>query len=324
MSLCTEFVKDRWQACRFGPVARSTVWNSAPSTWQHSFLFLPSVVVTASAGLLMVLKDFEMQRRRRKASRCERKVRRCGQVASRRSTEQQQQQEGSAGEVELPLSSKKQKQKQKQKENPAFRCSARKGFLLPKNITLLGFDEIGVRFSCLQPFSDAGSGSPLTTALLGIVSPQMALMALQNVQMGYQTRRGRLEDHILYALQTEQSIYDPFVWSSLFPQTHKLLLQISRLPLLLQTLRTTQMTNNIPCLSKVDFLQLITHLGLHVLDHTTHIGHVRDKVGQSIVGFRLTCQTAGNLDCADFGGRRCQFGGIFFALVATDEAEHNG
>jgi hypothetical protein len=62
---------------------------------------------------------------------------------------------------------------------------------------------------------------------------------------------------------------------------------------------TSQVSYNILRLAKVDFLQQVTHLQLHVLDHFANVGDVRCVVVDGHVGFDLTDHITGEVKVAE-------------------------
>lgn len=80
----------------------------------------------------------------------------------------------------------------------------------------------------------------------------------------------------LYAL-IQGIICRDFYWdilstgTSFHKSSYKLLLDLGLLPRFLQRTQTSQVVYNVFGLSKVDFLQRVSHLQLHIFHHTTNV-----------------------------------------------------
>jgi len=70
-----------------------------------------------------------------------------------------------------------------------------------------------------------------------------------------------------------------------------------------QSLHTPQIPHHILCLAKVDLLQQIAHLELHVLDHFANVSNVAGVVLNREVGLDLADHVAGEVERGD--GRGC-------------------
>jgi len=72
------------------------------------------------------------------------------------------------------------------------------------------------------------------------------------------------------------TIVSPSNWSAQSPldEAHQFLLKLSLLPRLLEIVQTTEFMYNITRLAKINVLQHVSHLNLHILHHLPHVLHM--------------------------------------------------
>jgi hypothetical protein len=93
-------------------------------------------------------------------------------------------------------------------------------------------------------------------------------------------------------------------------------------------IHTPQVTNDILCFAKINFLQQIAHLQLHILDHLADVGDVRSVVLNSHVCLNLAHHVSREVESAkrfaigaegeDDGGRELVVSGASAVLGVED------